>query len=147
MTEDKRLLYCHCAYAKVVPAKVKAEVLKRLGASGRDFEAVPDLCEMSARKDPALADYAGDESLHIVACYPRALRWLFHAAGHELKESIGITNMREQTADEIDQALQLSDQQAVAGQEAAAVQSSEATQSSGASNQSSGTSKTGEATS
>lgn len=108
MSDPKRLLYCHCAYAKVVPPAVKAEVLKRLGASGRDFEAVPDLCEMSARKDPALADYAGDEALHIVACFPRALRWLFHAAGHELGEQIEVSNMRSETADEIDQKLSLS---------------------------------------
>ena len=30
------------------------EVLRRLGESGVAFDAVPDLCEMSARRDPAL---------------------------------------------------------------------------------------------
>ena len=97
----ERLLYCHCAYAKVVPKKVKEEVLARLGASGRDFEAVPDLCEMSARKDPALADLAADENLKIVACFPRAVRWLFHAAGHTLGDDVPVLNMREASADEL----------------------------------------------
>ena len=46
------ILYCHCAYAKIVPAATKQEVLERLVRSGVPFEAVPDLCEMSARKDP-----------------------------------------------------------------------------------------------
>lgn len=100
-----RLVHCHCVYAKVVPRDVKAEVLKQLAASERDFEALPDLCEMSARKDPALARYAGDPALEIVACFPRAVRWLFHAAGHELHDKTQIHNMREASAQTICNAL------------------------------------------
>lgn len=109
-----RVLYCHCAYAKVVPAEVKREVLERLSSSGVAFEAVPDLCEMSARKDPALGRLgetpgqgaSGSGRLKIAACYPRAVRWLFHAAGAPLEEeSFEVHNMREQTADEIVAAL------------------------------------------
>jgi len=105
-----RVLYCHCAYAKVVPVEVKREVLERLSSSGVAFEAVPDLCEMSARKDPALGrlgktqgeDASGSGRLKIAACYPRAVRWLFHAAGAPLaEESFEVHNMREQPADEI----------------------------------------------
>jgi len=103
----KKVLYCHCAYAKVVPPKVKNEVLSRLAESERDFEAVPDLCEMSARKDPALAEYAGDADLSIIACYPRAVRWLFHAAGHELSAETELLNMRTCSADELAGALEL----------------------------------------
>ena len=109
-----RVLYCHCAYAKVVPADVKRDVLEKLSASGIAFEAVPDLCEMSAKKDPALkrlgmAPEAGDSGpgkLKIAACYPRAVRWLFHAAGAPLAEDgFEVHNMREQSADEIVEAL------------------------------------------
>jgi len=96
-----RLLYCHCAYAKVVPAKVKSEMLRRLGASGLDFEAVPDLCEMSASKDPKLEELAACEDLTLVACYPRAVRWLFHGAGHTLNEKARVLNMRESSAEEL----------------------------------------------
>ena len=96
-----RLVHCHCVYAKVVPKDTKAEVLQRLAASKRDFEAVPDLCEMSARKDPALARYAADPGVEIVACFPRAVRWLFHAAGHELHDKAQIHNMREAGVQEI----------------------------------------------
>lgn len=97
-----RLLYCHCAYAKVVPAAVKDEVLKQLGDSGVAFDAVPDLCEMSARKDPALKRIAGDGNLRIVACYPRAVRWLFHAGGTDLAETgVEVLNMREDEASTI----------------------------------------------
>ncbi len=93
---EGRVLYCHCAFARVVPGEVKKEVLAGLAASGRPFDAVPDLCELAARKDPGLRRLAeGEESLDIVACYPRAVRWLFHAADVTLPEDeVRIHNMR-----------------------------------------------------
>ena len=89
-----RILYCHCAFAQVVPPETKGAVLEGLSASGLSFEAVPDLCEMSARRDPALARMAADGGATIVACYPRAVRWLFNAAGSPLPEGVRILNMR-----------------------------------------------------
>jgi len=101
-----RLLYCHCAYAKVVPEEVKQEVLRELAGSGVAFEAVADLCEMSARKDPALGRLAGAAPLKVAACFPRAVRWLFHAAGHPLPEKgVEIRNMREEGAADVSRAL------------------------------------------
>jgi hypothetical protein len=94
MPNTARLLYCHCAFAQVVPADTKREVLDQLSASGASFEAVPDLCEMSARRDPALAAIAADAGATIVACYPRAVKWLFSAAGTPLAEPVRILNMR-----------------------------------------------------
>lgn len=96
-----RILYCHCAFARVVPADVKAAVLTQISAAPVEFEAVPDLCEMSARKDPRLAELAGTESLRIAACFPRAVRGLFTAAGSPLPESATVFNMRTETADKI----------------------------------------------
>jgi hypothetical protein len=96
-----RVLYCHCAFARVVPADVKAGVLSRLAASQVEFEAVPDLCEMSARRDPRLAELASAGSLRIAACYPRAVHGLFEAAGCRLPESAQILNMRTEPADKV----------------------------------------------
>ena len=107
ITPAQRILYCHCAYAQVVPPETKAQVLEQLSASGVSFEAVPDLCEMSARRDPAMAQMAGTTGTTIVACYPRAVRWLFNAAGTPLPEGIRILNMREAAASEIVAALDL----------------------------------------
>jgi hypothetical protein len=102
-----RILYCHCTYAQVVPKEVKEDVLKRLCESGAAFDAVADLCDMSARKDPALRKLVADGDVKIVACYPRAVKWLFHAAGAPLpKEGVEVLNMREQTADAIMGGLQ-----------------------------------------
>lgn len=95
-----RVLYCHCAFAQVVPKDVKTRVLEDLTASSCSFDAVPDLCEMSARRDPALAQIASGGAT-IVACYPRAVRWLFSAAATPLPEGARILNMREQTAEVI----------------------------------------------
>jgi len=102
-----RILYCHCAYAQVVPKEVKEDVLKRLCASGAAFDAVADLCDMSARKDPALKKLVESGDVKIVACYPRAVKWLFHAAGAPLpKDGVEILNMREQSADDVMRGLE-----------------------------------------
>ncbi|HEX9699426.1 MAG TPA: hypothetical protein VGD06_08195 [Acidobacteriota bacterium] len=97
-----RIVYCHCAYADILPAEVKREVLRRLSAAGVAFEAVPDLCEMSARKDPALQRIADAGPVRIAACFPRAVQWLFHAAGSPLpEEGVEVLNQREQSAEAI----------------------------------------------
>ena len=100
-----KILYCHCAYARVVPDAVKQDVLAQLAASDVEFEAVPDLCEMSARKDPRLPRLAAQQT-QIVACYPRAVKWLFSAAGAPLPaEGVTVLNMREQNAGDIVQTI------------------------------------------
>ena len=99
-----RILYCHCAFARIVPADVKSGVLARLAASDIEFEAVPDLCEMSARQDPRLAQLAAGP-LRLAACYPRAVRGLFEAAGCALPESAQILNMRADSAEKVAEAL------------------------------------------
>jgi hypothetical protein len=102
-----RILYCHCAYAQVVPKATKEAVLEKLCASGANFEACADLCEMSARKDPALKHLAEGDSIKIAACYPRAVRWLFHAANAPLPENgVQILNMRVDNAETICAALE-----------------------------------------
>jgi len=102
MPPPRKILYCHCAYAQAVPKLVKDEVLSRLCAAGAEFDAVADICEMSARKDPALKKIAADGDVQIVACYPRAVKWLFAAAGAALPEQgVEFLNMRVANAAEI----------------------------------------------
>ena len=97
-----KILYCNCTFAKVVPLDVKKDVLRRLSDSSQAFDAVADLCDMSARKDPALRKIAEGGCTKIAACYPRAVKWLFHAAGNPLPdEGIEVLNMREESADDI----------------------------------------------
>ena len=97
-----KILYCNCTYSKVVPVEVKKDVLRQLSDSGQAFDAVADLCDMSARKDPALKKIAEGGCTRIAACYPRAVKWLFHAAGTPLPaEGVDVLNMREDSAEDI----------------------------------------------
>jgi hypothetical protein len=98
-----RILYCRCAFAQVVPQGVKDAVLEGLAAADCGFEAVPDLCEMAARRDPHLAALArGGQPLRIAACWPRAVRGLFVLADAPLPEQgVEILNMRTDSAEAV----------------------------------------------
>jgi hypothetical protein len=100
------ILYCHCQYAQIVPLEVKAEVLRKLCDANVPFEAVPDLCELSARRDSALQRLASSGPVKIAACYPRAVKWLFAAANAPLPLGAAeVLNMRVTPASEIVPAL------------------------------------------
>jgi len=106
MTETPRILYCHCQYAQVVPPEVKEAVLRKLCESGMAFDAVADLCELSARQDPSLQRLAEGGAVKIAACYPRAVKWLFHGAKADLPlDGAEVLNMRVQSVAEITAAL------------------------------------------
>ena len=93
--EVPRVIYCRCAYAQVVAPAVKDGVLEHLSGGGRAFEAVADLCEMSAQRDGRLVEIAGGGPVKIAACHRRAVLWLFHAAGAPLAaEGVEVVNMR-----------------------------------------------------
>ncbi len=97
-----RILYCHCQYAQVVPKDVKDAVLRGLCESGVAFEAVADLCEMAARRDPALQRLAEAGAVKIAACFPRAVKGLFHQAGADLRrEGTEVLNMRTLSATDV----------------------------------------------
>ena len=101
-----RVLFCNCTYAQVVPVEVKATVLRNLCESGVAFDAVADLCELSARKDSSLKSLADGGPVKIAACFPRAIKWLFASGGAPLKpEATEVLNMRVQTADDVVAAL------------------------------------------
>ena len=101
MSEPARILYCHCAYAQVVPKEVKEEVLRALAASGVAFDAVADLCELSAKNDPSLARLVGEGPVKIAACYPRAVKWLLSSAGIKRSENVEVLNMRIEPAEKV----------------------------------------------
>jgi hypothetical protein len=104
--DPPRILYCHCQYAQVVPKDVKEAVLRKLCESGVAFEAVADLCEMAARRDPALQRLAANGAVKIAACFPRAVKGLFHQANADLSpERTEVLNMRVQSAEDVCAAL------------------------------------------
>src|SRR5258707_9753270 len=101
-----RILYCHWQYAQVVPPEVKEAVLRKLCDSGVAFDAVADLCELSARRDPSLQRLAEGGAVKIAACFPRAVKWLFRAAQADLPlDGAEVLNMRALSAEEVTAAL------------------------------------------
>jgi hypothetical protein len=101
-----RILYCHCAFARVVPPDTKSAVLNGLAEAGVEFDGVPDLCEMAARGDARLRELAASRPMAIAACYPRAVTWLFAAAGAELADgAVRICNMRTESPEAVLESL------------------------------------------
>jgi hypothetical protein len=98
-----RILYCHCAYARVIAPEVKNAVLTGLVSSSADWDSVPDLCEMSARRE--VAGLVSGGAVRIAACYPRVVRALFQAAGAPLPPEAKILNMRTETPEQVLQGL------------------------------------------
>ncbi len=102
MPRTLRVIVCECIHSDIIPQDVKRDVSAKLHEAGIAVDTVPDLCGLAARRDPMLEQVARADSIRIVACFPRAVKWLFDAAGAPLPaEDVGILNMRTQSAEEI----------------------------------------------
>ena len=102
MSSTASVLFCECRFAQVISPEMRESVRRGLDEAGVAYETVPDLCEMAARRDPALARLAGGPVVKVAACHPRAVKWLFHQAGSPLAaERTEILNMRTLPAEEV----------------------------------------------
>lgn len=82
MSRENRILFCHCSTGGVGTDSVRRDVLEGLRQRGLPFTEVDDLCRLAADRDAGLAAWMAEAgSLTVVACHPRAVRWLFDAAG------------------------------------------------------------------
>jgi len=94
-TAQSRILFCNCAHYDIIPAATRERVLHALTSACREapqIEVVGDLCGLAANRDPRLKSWVEQASLTIVACFPRTIRWLFHAAGVPLPTKIRVIN-------------------------------------------------------
>ena len=108
--KQSAIVFCDCVYCQTIPGPVRRQVLGALLRSGREIESVDDLCGLAARRDLRLQSWAESPTLTIIACFPRAVRWLFHAAGVTLpQERVRFLNMRTQSPDEITRELMKDD--------------------------------------
>ncbi|OHB68501.1 MAG: hypothetical protein A2Y77_08735 [Planctomycetes bacterium RBG_13_62_9] len=110
-TSRQHILFCNCAHYAIIPAATKERVLAALTSTdGIQVETVADLCGLAANRDPRMERWAKQSPLTVVACFPRAVRWLFHAAGAPLTDGqTRIFNMRTQSPEEIAQELIIDD--------------------------------------
>ncbi len=99
------VLFCHCAYTDLSPETARRQLLDRLTAAGQTVYSVADLCLLASRRDPLLTDLARVDDLIVVACYPRSVRNLLRYAGVAVPETARFYNLREQSADEILEAI------------------------------------------
>jgi Pyruvate/2-oxoacid:ferredoxin oxidoreductase delta subunit len=90
----------------MVSETARARLAEVLGSAGISFESIGDLCELAANKDPVLAAWANTDQLKIVACFRRAVKWLFARAGASLDDDrVELFNARTGDIDEIISAL------------------------------------------
>jgi len=106
MPQPAIVVYCNCSHYQVIPDEVRSAVLDALSESDIEFHAVADLCGLCANKDERLKQWASADSLKIIACFPRTVKWLFHAGGASLQgRDVKVFNMRNTPAEEIIKAV------------------------------------------
>ncbi len=103
LSDAPATLLCHCSAADVVPPEKTEAVASELRRRGVQFQEVQDLCGAAARRDRLLAHVVSNErTIRIAACYPRAVKWLFAAAGVLLPaKRTEFLNLRIQDAQEV----------------------------------------------
>ena len=100
------LLFCKCVHGEFISDEQRKEWIAMARDSGRDVALVDDLCGMAAEKSPLLRQWAAKEALTIIACYPRAVREMFSAAGAPLEENEHIfLNPRNGDGEKIEEVL------------------------------------------
>ncbi len=88
------LILCQCAHAGLIAPDVLRALTASLQANGTPFELVSDLCELAARKEPRLEEFAHAARPIVLACHPRAVKALFQLAGAPLDERAPLLNVR-----------------------------------------------------
>jgi Pyruvate/2-oxoacid:ferredoxin oxidoreductase delta subunit len=101
MGDKKQIIFCQCKYARAIPKDTKETVEKALNDSGTDFTCVDDLCDLSIHQPDKLQELKAKGDVDVVACFPRAVKGIFHNAGIELGEENKIHNMRDTSAETI----------------------------------------------
>lgn len=103
MSDDTTILLCRCAHHKVLPDRAASEIAERLRTRAVAFTEVDDLCGMAAGSEASLAGRLGTSGpFTIVACHPRAIRWMMHAAGvQDVESRLQVLDMRAMTREAI----------------------------------------------
>ena len=107
MTEKGLVVYCKCIHRNLVSSESRTALLQGLHDIGFKTVVVDDLCGLAARRDPLLKTWARITPLVIIACYERAIRWLFDMGGAPLPvdTSVKILNPRSLPPEKIMNAL------------------------------------------
>jgi len=102
------ILFCQCAGRSVLPDGVKRAVLDHVRKDSNAW-IVDDLCGLVASGDAHLrARIQAASRVVVVACHPRAVKWLLHAAGCPVSDDrLQVLDMRTLTTEAVVQSLSL----------------------------------------
>jgi NAD-dependent dihydropyrimidine dehydrogenase PreA subunit len=102
-----KIIYCRCLYSKIFPEENRNILQKILTSEKKNIYITDDLCAESAEKQPELISLIKQHNTTIIACHPRAVKWLLDAAGIEqnLVNSVKYINMMKQSISEIAETL------------------------------------------
>jgi ferredoxin len=90
------VILCDCVMATPEQGALIAEAGGRIRDLGLRALRVRDLCGAVARREQALIELASDHPLLVLACRPRAVHWLLHAAGVDVRtQSINVIDLRQ----------------------------------------------------
>jgi NAD-dependent dihydropyrimidine dehydrogenase PreA subunit len=105
--KNRLIIFCGCCNSDIITDNIKQQVRSTLQHNNISYNDYPDLCGLAAQKNNALIESISTaSSVIIIACFPRAVKWLLHSAKISLTEkNIQYLNMREQSAEEIITAL------------------------------------------
>ncbi len=102
MSQNPLVLFCDCACSDIIPLDTKQEVRQGLEHARIPVIHVPDLCGLAARRDPRLQSWSRSSRLAVIACFPRAVHWLFYMGDAPLAaDTTSILNMRTQSPQDI----------------------------------------------
>lgn len=93
----KTILYCNCSRAGLISDSVRSVVLDTLDKAGVAYLYTDDLCGLCADLDSPLAKTVADDSLIVLACFPRAVNALLNRAG--LGDVLDVRSINLKTAD------------------------------------------------
>ena len=94
------VIFCQCKNAQIIPCEIREAINDWFSKNQIAYTCVDDLCGLAAGKDSRLHEWAAENTV-IIACFERAVRWLFAIAGAELKSGVQILNQRTQSAPEM----------------------------------------------
>lgn len=102
MINENRILVCRCSDCGIGSDTARKEVLEGLRKRGIPFSEVGDLCLLAANRDASLKTFSDNHPLTVVACHPRAVRWLLAAAGVTVTDDkLQILDLCDMSAQEI----------------------------------------------
>ena len=79
-----KIIYCRCAYNSLITEESRELFREILQSSKKEILILDDLCALAAKKNNELIDFVNKGEIIIIACHPRAVKWLLFRAEIEM---------------------------------------------------------------